>query len=319
MERKQYREVKMIRKRFISDEWKLNGKGHENYEFVDVAINDDNLVFIDPCLIERRADAWSLKAAAHIESYFNKLFEAYSRKNRKNMRLLLSHAREQNATRLGYGNGDNGKGNTAVGLMHIFQPLEVLIDEIETIGKAQDLPLLIPGFAEDGLSDLLTNILHECLNEFTLEQMQKYGVQSNGTVKFYTWNLQNEEWKKVEKPSFLANGKELLLVPKCVVRKNYLFCVNQYFTRIILERIIDSGGYRDEEGKTISKKDIVKSKRYSGEHWQYDEIIRYTVENNDALDEYHRKLPGFYMEHGKPMSDEELDCAIYGLVSTQST
>ena len=81
--------------------------------------------------------------------------------------LLLSHAGEQNATRLGYGNGDNGKGNTADGLLEIFQPLEQLISSIRTIGKAEDLPLLIPGFAEDGMSDLLTNILHECLNEFT--------------------------------------------------------------------------------------------------------------------------------------------------------
>ena len=55
-----------------------------------------------------------------------------------------------------------------------------------------------------------------------------------------------------------------------------------------------------------------------GEHWQYDEAIKYTVENNDALDEYHRKLPGFYMEHGKPMTDEELDFVIYGYVVAKS-
>ena len=62
----------------------------------------------------------------------------------------------------------------------------------------------------------------------------------------------------------------------------------------------------------------VKSKRYSGEHWQYDETIKYTVENNDALDEYHRKLPGFYMEQGKSMTDEDLDFVIYGYVVAKS-
>ena len=218
----------------------------------------------------------------------------------------------KNATRLGYGNGDNGKGNTADGLLEIFQPLEKLISSIRTIGKAEDLPLLIPGFAEDGMSDLLTNILHECLNEFTMDEMYKYGIQSNGTKMFYTWDVHADEWKEIEKPVCFVNCKELLLVPKNIVRKNYLFGVSQYFTRIILERMIDEGGYRGGDGKAIPKKEIIKSKRYSGKHWQYDEAIKYTVENNDALDEYHRKLPGFYMEHGKPLTDEELDFMIYG-------
>lgn len=301
-----------MKKKYVSDEWQLKQKGHEKFDFVDVAVNDDNLLFIDPCLIERCNDAWAIKAMKHIKSYFDSLFKAYVECNRTVMRNLLSHAGEQNATRLGYGNGDNGKGNTADGLMEIFHPLEKLISEIKTIGKAEDLPLLIPGFAEDGMSDLLTNILHECLNEFTMEQMHKHGILSNDTKMFYTWDMLTCEWKKIEKAVYCVNGKELLLVPKQIVRRNYLFGVSQYFTRIILERMIEEGGYRDATGKTIPKKEIVKSKRYSGEHWQYDEIIKYTVQNNDALEEYHRKLPGFYMEYGKPMEDEELDSIIYG-------
>ena len=232
--------------------------------------------------------------------------------------MVAVTCREQNATRLGYGNGDNGKGNTADGLLEIFQPLEQLISSIKTIGKAEDLPLLIPGFAEDGMSDLLTNILHECLYEFTMEQMHKYNIKSNGTKKFYTWNMYKGVWKEVDKPVYFINGKEVLLVPKKIVRKNYLFGVSQYFTRIILERMIDEGDYRDIDGKAIPKKEIVKSKRYSGEHWQYDEAIKYTVKNNDALDEYHKKLPGFYMEHGKTLTDDELDYLIYGYVVDKS-
>ncbi len=307
-----------MKKKYISDVWQLNQKGHESFDFVDVVINDDNLLFIDPCLLERGKDTWTINATKHVKSYFDNLFKAYNAGDRNDMRSLLSHAGEQNATKLGYGNGDNGKGNTADGLLEVFQPLEKLISSIRTIGKAEDVPLLIPGFAEDGMSDLLTNILHECLSEFTMEQMRKYGIISNEKKTFYTWDMIVGEWKNVEKSVYFINGKELLLVPKQIVRKNYLFGVNQYFTRIVLERMIDEGGYRDAKGKAMPKKEIVKSKRYSGQHWQYDEAIKYTVENNDALDEYHRKLPGFYMEHGKPMTDEELDYIIYGYVVTKS-
>ena len=77
---------------------------------------------------------------------------------------------------------------------------------------------------------------------------------------------------------------ELLLVPKQIVRKKYLFSTSQYFSRIILERIRENGGYMDGD-KPISKKEIIKAKRFSGEHWQYDESVSYTKKNNDALDE----------------------------------
>lgn len=81
-----------MKKKYISDEWKLKQKGHENFAFVDVAVNDDKLLFKDPCLIERWNDVWAIKAMKHTNSYFDNLFKAYSTGNRKDMRWLLSHA-----------------------------------------------------------------------------------------------------------------------------------------------------------------------------------------------------------------------------------
>lgn len=72
-----------MKKEYISDVWQLKQKGHENFEFVDVAVNDDNLLFIDPCLIERWNNAWAIKAMKRINSYFDKLFKAYNTCNRK--------------------------------------------------------------------------------------------------------------------------------------------------------------------------------------------------------------------------------------------
>ena len=70
--------------------------------------------------------------------------------------------------------------------------------------------------------------------------------------------------------------------------------------------------------KPIPKKEIVKAKRFSGEHWQYDESVSYTKKDNDALNEYHQKLPRFYAENGGPMEDEELDELIYGYCVEQT-
>lgn len=295
----------------ISDYWNKGIKGHLNYDFADVVVNDDNLLFIDPMLLEIAGDEWSKESNATVQSFFDAFYESYRKKNNLKKTELLSHAGEQNGTRLGYGRGDNGKGNTVRGLLDIFTPLEDLMQDISTMGKSEDLPLLIPDFAEDGLSDLLTNVLHAQLNEFTLQQLKKYGIESNASIFFWTWDRKKSCWEKIDRPSYCIDSQELLVVPKQILRKNYLFSTSQYFNRIILERIREEGGYMDGE-KPIPKKDVVKAKRFSGEHWQYDESVSYTKRNNDALSEYHQKLPFFYAENGCSMEDEELDELIYG-------
>lgn len=306
-----------MKKYYVSDYWNKGIRGHLYYDFVDVVVNDDNLLFIDPVLIEMAEDEWCQEAKATVKSFFDEFYKAYRENDVSKKKDLLSHAGEQNGTRLGYGRGNNGKGNTVSGLLEIFAPLDQLLQEISTMEKAEDLPLLLPDFAEDGLSDLLTNVLHDQFNRFTLRQMMKYGVESNASLLYWTWDRKESCWKEVERLSYCVNGQELLVVPKHIVRKNYLFSTSQYFNRIILERIREEGGYMDGD-KPIPKKDVVKAKRFSGEHWQYDESVSYTKKNNDALNEYHQKLPGFYAENGRSMCDEELDELIYGYIIEQT-
>lgn len=299
-----------MEKKYISDILNNGQKGHQNLDYLDVDINDDNLMFIDPMLIECQEDAWFVEADKTIRSFFDELYIAFRNRDNIKKNTLLSHAGEQNGTRLGYGNGYNGKGNTMQGLLHTFSPLDELLNEIRTIDRAIDLPVLLPGFSEDGLSDMLTNIIHDNLNEFTMSQLKKCGLEGNYDLSYWTWNRNIRKWEHVTRLSFCVHGKELLLVPKQIVRRNYLFSTDQYFRRIILERMRNEDKYVFN-GKPISKKDVLKMKRFSGEHWQYDETIAYTRENNDALDDYHRELPLFYLEEGRIPTDEDLDNCIY--------
>lgn len=299
------------KKIFVSDVWNLGCRGHENFEFIDVALNIDNRLFIDPCLIENWKDSWAKKAVSTMQAFFREFYMSYRNNDASLKYRLLSHASEQNATRLGYGRGDNGRGNTPEGLIHDFLPLEVLIHEINTIGNPQDITIFIPGFAEDGFSDLLTNVIHKELNDFTIVQMEKYGVKPNSTTSFYTWNIELQDWIIVDSPCYRYGKHEILLVPKRIVRKNYLFGVGQYFERIILERKREEDGWRDSKGKLIPKREMAKQLRTDDEHWKYKYVIDYSKKNNDALEEYHKKLPSFYAEYGQPLDDVVLNKIIY--------
>lgn len=296
---------------YVSDYCNKGIKGHSNYDFVDVAIDYDNLLFIDPMLIEMAKDEWSHEANEIINSFFDVFYKAYRMNDKHKKEELLSHASEQNGTHLGYSQGNNGKGSTKQGLLNVFSSLDLLLQDILSIKRPEDLKIFIPHFAEDRFSDLITNILHDLLNKFTTMQMEKYGIKSNSLQSFWYWDKEILSWKNVTRPSYCVNGKELLVVPKYIVRRNYLFSTNQYFNRIIVERMREEGGYMTD-GKLIPKSEILKGKRNSGNHWQYDEVVSYTKRYNDALNEYHKKLPIFYAENGHPLEDDQLDIVVYG-------
>lgn len=298
-----------VMRKYISDVINHGIKGHKKYDFVDVAINDDTKLFIDPLLIENSKDPWCKKAHEIIISFFNSFYSAYRNNDEQKKKILLSHATEINQTRLGYGRGNNGKGNTQKGLLTCFESLEDMIRDITTMNRASDLKVLIQKFSDDGLSDLLTNVLHGPLIEYTKVQMSKFGMEPNIKTDYYTWDLQTESWILVSSEGYSFDGQELLLVPKSIVRKKHLFSTKQFFMRVILERILNENfQYADSRP---SKKQMLKKLGFSGERWVYEMSIIYAKEHNDALIEYHEKLPIFYQEYGRPLSNDELDEYVY--------
>ena len=209
---------------FISDYLGAKMKGHKNYEFVDAFLNGDNRLFIDPCMIERAEDPWSINAANTMRVFFDCLFEGL-RERTLYTSGLLSHAGEQNATKLGYGNG----------------------------------------------------------------------------------------WIQVSRPCWYHNGKELLLVPKWIVRKNFLFKAHQYLYSVIIERIKIANGWDD-----LKKVDIWNNLPRISEHWEYDTVIAYTREHPEALSEYHNHMPRFYRRARGCMTDADLDLVVYGRRTRES-
>jgi len=281
-------------------------KGHKNFDFVDVSLKSDTRLFIDPCLIECAKDTWSLKATNVMSTFFECLFQAFQADDPRAVHILLAHAGEQNATRLGFGNGENGKGKTAEGLFESLRELSRLSREIPTIGKVQDIPVLVKGVAEDCMSDLLTNILYEQLNAFTAQQMAKWKYSAQGEKMFWTFDANNREWIQVVRPTWFLNGKEILLVPKWIVRKNFLFKAHQYLNVVIIERIRDDNGWQD-----LKKIDVWNNFPRTGKHWEYEKVIEYTKEHPDALLEYHRRIQKYYGRANGIMTDDALDKVVY--------
>ena len=289
----------------------LHNTTHADIDFVDVTMFPDTKLFIDPCLIACDRSSWAIQANKTIESYFDCFYSLYRDGASDASKLeLFEHAHEINATRLGYGNGRNGKAKTPEGMLMTFKHIPDLMKKGINLATASDLPLFIKKFAEDCLSDMLTNILVKELMEFTLQQCEKNHVTtvSTQTGLFY-WDIDTRSWKKYTGSCLMYEGRLLLLVPKSIVRKRYYFSADQFFSRVILSRMQEQSERRDSNGKVQrdSKKDI--RKQVQRNESVLETVTRLTSEDPSYLPEYHRILPSLYS--GKGMTDEELDRILY--------
>ena len=89
--------------------------GHGLIPFVDVTTSRDSQLFLDPCLIERGIDTFSEQASALIADFEDTLY-ADMRCGNWHSTTIFNEAHEINDTKLGYGNGRNGKGKTPTGM-----------------------------------------------------------------------------------------------------------------------------------------------------------------------------------------------------------
>lgn len=223
----------------------------------------DTKLFIGPCLIETDNTQWCENAQKTIGSFFDVLYQSYRQPaNRHYTYELLQHLSERNEAHLVYGNGYNGKGNTVEGMMEILADVHTLIARGIQMAVPIDLPLFISGFAEDGMSDMLVNILYKELSEFTIQQCQKYDIATDKidpTRYFLDMNMCS--WQPYSGNCLKVEGKIILLIPKNIVRKGYYYNTSQYFNSVILSRIQkEKTIYLNGKELSPRKKDIYSEK-----------------------------------------------------------
>lgn len=295
----------------ISQKLGLIISGHKDIDFVDVHLCHDTALFVDPCLIECCDDAFSQNCAATITDYFDNLYSVYKHNLRGDIFGHLSHLGERNEARLGYGNGRNGKAKTATGMMETLKGLRSLIQRGCPLERAIDIPLLMPRFAEDCMSDMLMNILYKHFSEYTSEQCRKYGVPTvQSTKKRYYWDSEKHCWKVYEGECLIVDGTPVLLVPKRYVGRR-LHCSTAHFFMSKIAPLIQKRKavlFNGKEQKPSKVETRTSECKRHGSLLQA--TLAYVGDNPQLLTEYHAEIPERYL--GKGLSDNYLDNYVYG-------
>lgn len=317
---------------FISDFLNLNSiTGHKDIEFIDIDLDRDTKLFIDPSLIAGSLDPWYTESNTTINSFFNNVFSCLRDNNNSKLKQLLDYGHEPNETKLGMSSGrPKGKGTTSDGLYDIFKTINtrnLLNDEL--IKNPMDLCVFVHDFGKDKMSDLVTNILRKQLNDFTLSQCHKHNIPVSPdkvNIGAY-WNVNTNEWKTLIDNTLLINDKPILLVPKSIVRDEYIYSINTYLTKKVIEfvqdyhlknetslcrfRVLKNGNsYYEKPSKKKLYKIELKDSTYK------DYVTSKTLENPCLIVDFRNEISRRIALGDYTLSNSKLDEIVYRLKDT---
>lgn len=203
----------------VSKNFNLNKSQYE-LDFVDIDIERDIPLFLDPYFISKCDFPFAYSAHRTIKSFFEYLLMQLKVDNTRYARELFSHLNEPNEFCLGMSIGTPiGKGIGPSDSEKIFNSLlkskaleSGLMEDIE------DFRIFIEGIDKDKISDITANIIKGHLIEYTKNQCRFWGIELKSEVPTgYYWDINTQSWENKYSEMLVINNRKIILVPKRIV------------------------------------------------------------------------------------------------------
>lgn len=211
-------------------------KSQSELDFVDIPLNTDIPLFIDPCALINNESIWHQECAESVQSYFQSLIESIKDNDSAKSWKLLSHLSEPKETHLGLSKGkSNGKGigGFQANLLHEkLKSSEAVRSGI--LSNISELELMIDGVGHDKISDLTTNLIRQQLIKYTQNQCKNYSIEMQNVSSGFYWDAQNEKWSQCFTKLPVANNEKIILVPKSIVSWRMSVNHQEYYQHFIL-------------------------------------------------------------------------------------
>lgn len=299
--------------KLFSKHFKLN-KSQAELDFVDIPIEKDLPLFIDPFALSLRQDRWSQRAHTTLISFFEKIVEVIRSGDLDAGRQLLQHLKEPNETRLGLSRQrPRGRGIGHDQADDLFDALRTS-SAVRTgfLKSLEECELLVEGIGRDKISDLTTNIIRGHLAEYTKGQCDLLEIQTHSVPVGPYYSSGEGEWKSEFLEVPVVRGRPLLLVPKAIVRFDPSYNHQKYYRQVVLSYLQAEHLHAQsalvkvlKNGKrVVRKKDVAATFPCTKEN-----LFKFSRAHPEALQQYRSRLAVLERQGPKTIlenEDEEL-------------
>ena len=229
----------------------------DDVPFLDVDVDNDNTIFLDPSAIRNSTCAYGVRAQGRLVEFFEELVRRRQSSvfaDKRNGLSVLQKMGEPGETRLGYSAaGTDGKG-FADGLGAVlWDALGAPICQDRALSRIEHLPLFLRGIDRDLISDMVTRIIMDILIEYTLDMMSQYPglAEKTATRSLMVWDDRKLDWTQHDFELPFIGGKQLVLVPREWVTARLLMHPNPYYNRYTTKSLQEEQTTYDSDGKVV--------------------------------------------------------------------
>lgn len=311
----------------ISHKFNLAIQGHQDIDFIDIDLSTDTELYLDPTLIDVLPTPWCKETKKIINDYFENVFDACHRKDYARLYDIVACGKEPNETKLGVSIEQScGKGSRPENLYKIFRSVaEDTLVEDGLVKNPAELCIFVDNFAEDRMSDLITNVIRRQLYKFTVMECEKYGVELGEKIEKLGpyWNAKLQKWEQLNDHPIMVNGRKILLVPKIVTRRKFILTVRQYLYKHVLSRRqafhlehrteLTHERYSKKRGNHLvpPTKEELYAKEVKG-HDHKDFVRDFSKQHPRVVEEYRRQRVGERDIWDYVLTDSTLNYYVYG-------
>lgn len=292
----------------ISEKLGLNMTQSE-LDFVDIDLENDMPLFLDPYFLSIRDDRWSRNAHRTLENYFRFILNLLQ-ENKEDEARAYFRFNEPEEVCFGWskkGTKGNGLGkDESKKLFEYIMDSEAVADGV--INTASDIKIFVSNIGHDKLSDLTINVIRKHLIDYTKNQMELLGIALTDAPSGIYWDNKNMGWNNSFEEMLIIDGKPIILVPKAVVCRmdNYFYDHNVYANTFVYNYLAETeirlGSRLVKERKNgdqyVTKKDLKKE-------YNFDKKIflqKFTKDHPDIYDHFKNQAE----TRVKSMTDSEL-------------
>ena len=296
-------------------------KSQSELDFVDIDTDLDTPLFLDPYLLSKRTDPWSMEAIKTLRSFFNELITHIRAGNDTQGKGMFKHLGEPNSTCLGLSKKKpQGKGVGDLDTIKIYESIKSSkAIESGLIQDIEDNVLFVDNFGKDKLSDMTTNIITKSLMEYTINQCVLHGITlTDGIESDYYWNRSSKKWETSCGKMLIIDGRKIMLVPKGIVSFSKVYTTEKYYNHFILnflqnEELSMASALVEHR---VSGESFVTKKRLKIKYPCSKELLRSkTQEHPEILAEFKRSLQVSSLDNVEIDEGIDMDSVVNGLIN----
>jgi hypothetical protein len=266
----------------------------QELDFVDVPVDADVQLYVDPFAISHAADALSVNCYQTLHEFFSRLVECLRADAHDQAWGLLQYLKEPNETRLGLSSGQpRGAGIAGGQAEDVLEALKAST-AVRTgfLRNLEECELMIPGIGRDKISDLTTNVIRRHLAEYTLTQAELWSLPVQKVSLPPAFDIV-AGWTSSFYELPVAEGRPVLLVPRSMVRRDPAMQHDEYYRHHVLNYLqaehLSAGSSLVRSLKNGTRK--VYKKDLAREHpCTKDFLFEFSKKHPDVLQKYRHEL-----------------------------